>query len=225
MDNKTLKLLFFVSVDWYFYSHRFEFARRAIKKGYDVILVSSFKTYKTVIESNGIKCVDFDIRRSSLNPFLTLLALIKLMKIYNKYKPDIVYQVALKPVLLGTIAAAISKTGYVVNTFGGLGFLIADNKNAKPGRWIVRNSLRIVCKLPRNIHFILQTQEDLNAIIINEIADEEKCSIIQGVGVNTKLFKRNGQEETKPIRILFAARLIRPKGLTVLLDASNLLLK
>ena len=55
MNNKNIKLLFFVSEDWYFCSHRMPLAIAAKKKGYQVTVITRVRNYGDKIRKSGIK--------------------------------------------------------------------------------------------------------------------------------------------------------------------------
>ena len=45
MHNRNIKLLFFVSEDWYFCSHRLPLAIAAKKKGFQVTVITRVRNY------------------------------------------------------------------------------------------------------------------------------------------------------------------------------------
>ena len=49
------RLLFVISEDWYFVSHRLDLAKIAIKAGYSVALLSHYTKHRKEIENAGIE--------------------------------------------------------------------------------------------------------------------------------------------------------------------------
>ena len=59
------RILFIVSEDWYFYSHRLYLAKIAIKLGYKVALLSHYTNHRKAIENASIETIDWPLDRSS----------------------------------------------------------------------------------------------------------------------------------------------------------------
>ena len=71
-------LLFVVTEDWYFVSHRIHLAIFAIKNGFKVKLITKISSHKDYNESNGIEVIDWHINRGSFNILHELLILLQL---------------------------------------------------------------------------------------------------------------------------------------------------
>jgi len=116
-----VKLLFLVTEDWYFYSHRLSLACAARDAGYDVTVLTKVNKHGKEITKHGLKVINIDFNRGDKNP-LNLIKIIKqISKIYSQEKPILVHHVSLKPVVLGTVASLISRVPYVINALTGLG--------------------------------------------------------------------------------------------------------
>lgn len=89
------RLVFFVSEDWYFCSHRLSLAKSAKKAGYDVYVITRATNHENIIRESGIKLIPIVMTRRINNPFRELRVIIELVRIYCKLKPDIVYNVAI----------------------------------------------------------------------------------------------------------------------------------
>ncbi len=99
------KLLFFVTEDWYFCSHRLPVARAAQAAGHEVVVACRVHRHAEVIETAGFRLIPLDLRRGGQNPLQELVSLRAIWRIYRRERPDIVHHVALKPVLYGALAA------------------------------------------------------------------------------------------------------------------------
>ena len=66
---RQIKILFIVSEDWYFVSHRLDVAIKAIECGYSVALLSHFSDSRDKINKLGIETLDWSLNRSSKNLF------------------------------------------------------------------------------------------------------------------------------------------------------------
>jgi hypothetical protein len=65
------RLLFVVTEDWYFASHRLDLARAARDRGFDVALAARISSCREPIEREGIRVFPLRfMRRSSRNPIV-----------------------------------------------------------------------------------------------------------------------------------------------------------
>ena len=98
------KLVFFISEDWVFISHRLHLGKFALEENYEVTVVCNVSEFATVIENAGIKLVDWRIDRGGESPIVILKNLWRTFKILKNESPDLVMTVSLKPILLVGVA-------------------------------------------------------------------------------------------------------------------------
>ncbi|MEJ2721089.1 MAG: glycosyltransferase [bacterium] len=82
------KLLFLVTEDWYFCSHRIPVARAARDAGYDVAVATRVRKHGASIRHEGFRLLPLGWRRRSLNPWHETHALVNLVRLYRREKPD-----------------------------------------------------------------------------------------------------------------------------------------
>ena len=138
-------ILYFVSEDWYFCSHRIPIARKALENGFRVVVITRVGDCREIIEAEGFELASIEIKRGGLNFFYELRTIIKLYSYYKKFKPDIVHHVAIKPVIYGTLVARFIGSIKIVNAMAGMGFVfISENKKAKLIRFFVHKLFRLL---------------------------------------------------------------------------------
>ena len=166
------KLVFFVSTDRYFISHRLDLAIHALNSNFDVFLITSItcKNYEKKIMDSKIKVINIKLHRSGLNIFSELLFFIKLLKSLIKIKPDIIHNVALKPVIYGSIASFLLRAKLTINAIAGTG--IVFNKISKTS-----NLLKLFIKL------ILSFALKRGQVIVQNNNDKE---FVKKLGINLK---------------------------------------
>jgi len=77
------KLLFVVTEDWYFFSHRLTLAKEAMKAGFDVTVATRVTNHKHQILDAGIKLIPlYQMKRSGNNPFGELRSIFELIQVY-----------------------------------------------------------------------------------------------------------------------------------------------
>ncbi len=206
------KLVIVVSVDWFFLSHRLPLAEKALKKGYEVVVVAVEEGRKgDYIRSLGMEFYPLPTTRSGMNPFRELRVLLFLMWVYLRERPDIIHHVAVKPVTYGSIAAKLVGVKRIVNALSGMGFLFINaNKNKFVHRFL-RGCFKFGFSNP-NIHFILQNEDDFQMVSELGILKPEQLYMIKGSGVNLAKFPYIKEPETEKIRVLLPARMLWDKG-------------
>lgn len=145
-----------------------------------------------------------------------------LFQLLRKEQPDILHNVALKPVLYGSLAARISGTRGIVNAIAGLGHLFAVSERATTlrslvklaFRWLLRGHGKVIVQNPDDLRVL----ESIGAILPGQ------ATLIRGSGVDLSLFIPSPEAPGTPI-VLFAARLLWDKGIQEFVDAAKELKK
>lgn len=221
---ENLRLVFFVTEDWYFCSHRLSLALAAKATGYDVSVITRVRSHGELIESSGLKLIPIDLSRSGKNPLVELKLIGRLVSIYRKEQPDIVHHVALKPVLYGAIASYIARVPNVVNALAGLGFLFSSKSiKARFFRPFVMLFFRLLLNR-ENSRVILQNPDDVELMCRNGILSINRISLIRGSGVNVKKYTVKKKQEGIPV-IVLASRMLWDKGVGEFVEAAKNLLQ
>lgn len=211
------KLIYFVTEDWYFCSHRLPLAVAVKAAGFDVAVITRVRDDAAKIREAGIRVIPFESERRSLNPIALIGAVIRLRRLYREEKPDIVHHVALKPVILGSTAAKLAGLSCVVNAVAGLGWLYSSSSRAAV---IVGRPMRQVLKcLLSHGKTIVQNPDDL-AWLVGVGVRGESISLIRGSGVDVQEFRPVRPISGDPIVVL-VARMLWDKGVGEFVEAAN----
>ena len=97
-------MLFIVSEDWYFVSHRLHLAVSAINAGYSVALLSHYTKHQEKIKLAGIETINWPINRGSKNLIKEIISIKGIVSTIRKFQPSLIHSVAMKPVLYSGIA-------------------------------------------------------------------------------------------------------------------------
>ena len=222
VDGRGKRLLFFVTEDWYFVSHRLPIAIAAKNSGYDVYVVTRVRAHGDLIETSGIKLIPFEISRRSVNPFIEILTVYKLILIYRNVHPDLVHHVALKPVLYGAFAAYFSRVPRMVNAMAGLGILFSSRSfKAHAVRPIIKVLFRVLLNR-KNSRVILQNPDDVSMMRRENILRDERIILIRGSGVDIEQFQMCPEPSGLPV-VMLASRLLWDKGVGEFVEAAALL--
>lgn len=211
------KLLFLVTEDWYFCSHRLHIALAAKSAGYDVAVVTRLRKHRDVIEKFGIRVISFENNRGSMNPFGELLTLLRLIRIYRRERPAFVHHVAMKPILIGTIAACLANRPRILNALAGMGsFSLSQRKLDLVLKPIFR--ICVACLLRRG--FVLVQNHDDEQLVVNLGICKENIFRIPGSGIDLDHFSYRPELPGTPV-VLLTARLLWDKGLAEFVEAAR----
>jgi glycosyltransferase involved in cell wall biosynthesis len=214
--NNKPKLLFVVTEDWYFVSHRLQLAVAASEAGYEVAVATRVANHADVIQKAGIRLIPFELSRRAGNPLLEFLALVKL---YRREKPDIVHHVALKLVLYGALAVRFSGISAQVNAVTGLGWLyMSNNPIVRFGRPLITWFLARLLNSP-NSRVIVQNPDD-EELLAKAGVLQSRIRMVQGAGVDTDKFFPTS-ELKDPVSVVLAARLLWDKGVGEFVEAAR----
>ncbi|MFZ2018544.1 MAG: glycosyltransferase family 4 protein [Methyloceanibacter sp.] len=211
------RLLYVVTEDWYFLSHRLPMARAAKNAGYEVHVATRIKDGKAAIEREGFVPHALSWSRGSLSPLGSFAAIRELRRLFNELEPDILHNISLKPVLLGTTACLGLARTAVVNSLTGLGTLfIGEAKVSGATRRLVRLALSRLLRRKRS-KIVVQNPDD-RAFVIGLGVPEEAIVVIGGSGVDTHVLTPL-PEPPLPVTAAYVGRMLADKGVLTLIEA------
>ena len=217
-------LLYFVAEDWYFCSHRLETAKAVLAEGYRVIVVCNVDKHREVIEKAGIEVLSVSIERSSLGLLSNIKLLQLLIKLFKNIRPDIVHNVAQKPVLIGSVAAKLAGIPLVVNALGGMGYIfISSEPKARILKALITFIYRRLFNL-KGMRLILQNRDDFAFFREQIKVQPERLHLVRGAGVNTDDFTQLPFPDFQKVRVTLVARMLKDKGIREFIEAAKLLI-
>jgi glycosyltransferase involved in cell wall biosynthesis len=214
------RLLFLITEDWYFWSHRLDLARAAAQAGFDVSIATRVTDHGERIQGEGFRLFPIGLFRRSRNPFVELAAILELTRLYCRERPAIVHHVAMKPIVYGSLAAWISRVPVVVNAFAGLGYAFTDE--TRRGSMVpmsLRRALKILLWLSQSV-VVFQNKDDRDLLLEAGVVEIQHTRIISGSGVDTKTFDVRPSAEESPI-VMLASRMLWDKGIGEFVEAAR----
>lgn len=219
------KLLFLVTEDWYFCSHRLPLARAARAAGFEVVVATRVNEarHRAAIEAEGMRLIPLGLRRGGHNPLHELAAIGEIARIYRRERPDIVHHVALKPVLYGSLAARLSGVPAVVNALAGMGFIFSsETRKARLLRPFVARAFRLLLNAGRSV-LILQNPDDRQMLVAQGVVAAARVRLIRGSGVDIRRFAPTPEPVGVPPLVILPSRLLWDKGVGEFVAAARLL--
>lgn len=216
------KLLFVVTDDAAFCSHFMERARAAASVGFDVAVATPFGSHVAEIVAAGFRAINLTLDRRSLSPVSALRTLRQLVAIYRQERPTIIHHVALKPILLGSIAGRIVGGRSTINSVIGLGYAFTSRRLLmRLVSQAVKVALRASIPTSRS-RVVFENAEDLQAFVEWRIVSPDNAVLIRGCGVALPRQQSYTSMASAPI-VLLAARWLWDKGIGEYVEASRLL--
>src|SRR5215471_14624495 len=219
-DSAKPRLLYVVTEDWAFLSHRLPMARAAREGGFEVHVATRVSNGAAAIEAERFVLHPIPFARGSLSAVATLSTVAALRRVHRKVKPVLTHHVALQACVLGMLAS-LGRPCACVNAFIGLGYLFTSGTGkARAVRTIVGSLLRFLVNRKNSIALV-QNNDDMSALMSLGIA-KDRIALIPGSGVDVNRFTPLAEPVGAPT-FGFVGRLLDDKGIRTLVAAHRLL--
>jgi glycosyltransferase involved in cell wall biosynthesis len=210
------RLLMVVNVGWFFVSHRLPIAIAAKQAGYEVHIATALdpqldQRTPQLLASHGLILHELQLTRSGTHPLELLRVFRDLLRLFDRVRPAVVHLVALKPVLLGGMAARLQRLSRVVLAVPGRGSVFSS-RGVLPAlrRWVVMRMYALAYRSGRS-RVIVQNAEDRDYFVQRRVFAHADVRLIRGSGVNTAEFLPEA-EPSGPVTVVLASRMLREKG-------------
>jgi glycosyltransferase involved in cell wall biosynthesis len=222
MSRTPLKLLFLVTEDWYFATHRLQLARAVRDAGAEVAVMTHFNELYSTLAEEGFTLIPWHLSRRSLNPLREAGTFLQVVQAYRRERPDLVHHIALKPTIYGGCAARLLGGIPSVNAIAGMGHVFMST--AWPMRFL-RYFLLILLRIAlRNekARALFQNEENRSFLIEEGVVSPYATDVIPGTGVNVTQFTVHPEPCGPPV-VLLASRMLWDKGIGEFVEAAALL--
>lgn len=209
-----LKILIIVNSLEFFLSHRHSLAKELINKNYKVTVITDMNG--KLFHDPDIAFIDFSIDRGSINPFNLIHKAYQLRKLLLKHSYDFYYFASHKSNILGGMASFFQFNIPTIFSISGLGYAFIDfGFKARLTKLAILIFYSIFAKQSKS-RFVFQNKDDFKLFLDHRVLHAKKATIIPGMGVDLKKFQfqlRKPIGSLMPIRVLFAGRLLKDKGI------------
>jgi len=214
------RLLYVVTEDWAFLSHRLPMARAARDAGFEVHVATRVDRGAAAIADEKFILHPIPFARGSLSPRASLATIAALRRVHRNVAPALTHHVALQACVLGMIAA-LGRPTACVNAFIGMGYsFTARTVKARALRPMIGTALRFLASRGRSVALV-QNGDDRAALIALGIP-ESRIELIPGSGVDIDRFTPRPEPDGTPT-FGFVGRLLDDKGIRTLVAAQRLL--
>lgn len=210
-----MRIVLFVNSAKTFFWHRKPLADRLVREGHEVIVVCAKDGDVERFSNEAFKSIIIDMSRKGMNPLSEVLLIVKLIKILKKIKPDLCHNFTIKCVIYGSVAQRIAGVKQIINSITGLGYVFIKGGLIQT---VVEKMYKISFKVSSS-KIIFQNKDDHTLFLHKKITTISNSKLILGSGVNMEFFTPSPPPEL-PIKIVFAGRILKSKGIEELLQAS-----
>ena len=221
MPVERPRLIFLVTEDWYFCSHRLPMARAARDAGFDVAVATRVTAHGEAIRAAGFALHPLCWKRRAIGPLASLAAIAEIRRLYRRERPLVVHHVSLKPALLGGIAARLAGVPAVVAMVTGMGYLGGSDRPAARLLGRIARAIMPWALFGRRGRVIVQNEADRRALAALCPDKAARIVLIPGSGVDLAQFAPVPEPAAPPVIVAYAGRMIGIKGVATLVAAQQ----
>ena len=214
----------------YFVHHRLPIVKRLIKRQC-IVTVATGGGAEPPLEARGWTFLPLPFNRLSINPLSNLWYLLRCWRIIAQQQPSVLHLLTLKPALLGGLAAVALRffgrgPDRILITIPGLGRLMAPGGTGAGlfsgiARWMVGKTMRFISSQD-GVYVSFETAHDRDLWLSAGYVRSPYSTVINGAGVDGERYApADPRQGDNPLRILFASRLLRSKGLGSFIEVSR----
>lgn len=220
----TKKIVYIINVDWYFNLHWLDRANYFKSLGFEIYIISHFTNgvIKDSLCRKGFFCFDIKLSRSSINFFREIRSILQIRTLLQKIKPDLIHSITVKPNVYAGILNALFFKKKIVYSITGLG-IVFSTRSIKFS--VLKYIVSLIYKFISKSYsiFIFENSEDYKLFNELGILKHDNGRVIKGAGIDLERFFSEPAKNNE--NILFAARLLKEKGLEYLIFARRKLLE
>jgi glycosyltransferase involved in cell wall biosynthesis len=211
------KILYLVTEDWFFVSHFLPIARAARDCGFEVAVATRVRADGALLTAEGFSVIAIESERGSASPLAGVRDFFRLRKIVRRERADIVHCIALRPAVIGGMAAKLAGADRLVLAPTGLGYLWIERGIAvRAGRAVVSFIVGRWLRGPRT-HYLFENRDDPHEFGIDP--DFADVTLVGGSGVDPANFPTSNEPAAPPVKIAVVSRMIRSKGIMEAVEA------
>ena len=214
------KLAFVVTEDWFFASHFLPMVSAATAAGFTPIVITRVRSHAAAIEAAGATVVELEADRASVNPIMAVGSILRLRRILRRERVSVVHLIALRPIVMGGLAALLAGVDRRVLAVTGGGFLSA--RSDLVGRIAAAVLVAVIRHLvaTQASQYLFENDDDPRAFGLEPRASN--VTIVGGAGIDPRHFAELPFVDGAPFRVAVVSRMLWSKGIDLIVDAVSM---
>jgi len=212
------RIMLVANTAWSIFRFRHGLLVSLLKAGVEVVVVAPQDSSFADLQALGCSTLDLGLSAKGVNPFLELLLLFRLWRIYKKLQPDLIIHYTIKPNIYGSLAAKVAGIRSLAVTTG-LGYtFVNDNVVARVARCLYRLAFRF----PQEVWFL--NADDRGEFLARRLVDDSRAILLPGEGIDLARFSPRVPVPSPDgrFRFLLIARMMWDKGVGEFVQAAQI---
>ena len=216
------KILVCITEDWFALSHFQPLLRTLVDIAGEVVVATRSSGRMAEIEALGCRAIELDWHRSQLAPATQAGVVRQLVGLIADEKPTVVHAIAMQTLIVTGIALHFApRVPHVVLHLTGLGFVgISRSRAAGLVRPVALRILAGTLRRPDS-WLLAENPEDVEFLRAGGADAGARLTLLGGAGIDETQFPRLPQPINPVPVAAFVGRMIRPKGVHVLVEAQR----
>ncbi|HVI52712.1 MAG TPA: glycosyltransferase family 4 protein [Candidatus Sulfotelmatobacter sp.] len=214
-------IVFLVTEDWTFLSHRMPLAEAARDAGWRVVVAARDNGRRAELEAAGLEFQAIPFDRGGMNPLRDAKTVWAIWRMLRGLHPDVLHCVAMKPLLYGHLAAFLAGVRGTVGAVAGFGYLFTGSRSHL---WILRKIITTALSLlikGRGGHLIVQNEDDQRLVLAEGLVAADHLLLIPGSGVDIEALSATPEPVAPPVAFACVCRMLKDKGIVELVEAAR----
>lgn len=173
------------------------------------------------LQHHGITARILSLKAARMNPLLDAVDFIRMVRLFRREHPDIVFANNIKPVVYGMLAAALARVPERHALVGGLGYAFTRTPDGDGGGarrlagWIARLLYAAAFRAAHSV--IFHNRDDLAYMAARRICPAGRARVVPGSGVDITAYVPS--EQAPRTSFVFVGRMLTDKGVRELMQA------
>lgn len=210
-----MKILIATNHSFMFYRFRKELVE-ALMQEHEVILSTPFVGHEGDLQAMGLRCIETDIDRRSINPFKDMKLLKTYRQMLDELQPDMVVTYSIKPNIYMGTACKAKGIPYIANVQG-LGTAFEKPVLSSVVSVMYRSALRKA----KTVFF--ENEENAQFFLNKRIISHRQVRVLPGAGINLDEYPCVPMGDDGVCRFLFVGRIMKEKGVDEFFSAAKVL--
>jgi galacturonosyltransferase len=206
-----MKILIITNYSYMLYRFRKELIQ-SLMQTHEVVLSMPFVGHEEDFQSMGLRCINTDVDRRSINPKTDLKLFNTYRRLLKQESPDMVITYSIKPNIYAGLACSMAGIPFCANVQG-LGTAFQRKGLAQLVTILYKTALRKA----KTVFF--ENEGNAQEFLNRKIIPAERATVLSGAGINLAEYACMPYPENETFHFLYLGRIMKEKGIDELFSA------